>query len=111
VAATQATQLLADIRDNGAIAIVFSEPSTHRSVQIKGRDAAVAGATETDWRVIDAYRDAFVRELAPMGYDELLIHTLLSCAPADAVALRFTPSEAYLQTPGPGAGTPLEKGT
>jgi hypothetical protein len=32
--------VLADLRANGAIAVVFSEPSTHRSVQLKGDEGA-----------------------------------------------------------------------
>jgi hypothetical protein len=110
VSATQGIQVLADIRDNGAIAVVFSEPSTHRAVQLKGKNASVSGIEDGDFRIVDTYRDAFVRELTPLGFDELLIYTLLSCPPADLVALSFTPCAAYSQTPGPKAGAPLGAG-
>lgn len=41
VVACQAAELLEDIRDNRRVAVVFTRPSTHRSVQIKGEDAQV----------------------------------------------------------------------
>ena len=43
LAASQSGALLADIRDNGAVAVVFSEPSTHRTLQLKGDDATTVG--------------------------------------------------------------------
>lgn len=107
VSATQAAPVLGCVRENGAVAVVFSEPSTHRTVQLKGTDAEVGGLLEGDLQLIDAYRSAFVRELAPLGYDEVKIRTLITYPSADIVSLSFTPSEAYSQTPGPRAGEPL----
>jgi hypothetical protein len=107
VSATQAAPLLRCIRENGQIAIVFSEPSTHRSVQIKGKDTVVGGLEAGDLQRIAEYRDALAREVAPFGFDELLIQTMLFYPSADIVSLTFTPSEAYSQTPGPRAGEPL----
>ncbi|RZI42724.1 hypothetical protein EGT07_12065 [Herbaspirillum sp. HC18] len=109
VSATQAAPVLECIRDNGALAVVFSEPSTHRTVQLKGRNAEVRGLAEGDIQAVAAYRAAFARELGPLGYDELLINTLLSFPPADVVSIVFTPCEAYSQTPGPRAGEPLRR--
>ena len=40
--ASQSGAILADFRANGAIAAVFSLPTSHRTVQLKGRDAALA---------------------------------------------------------------------
>jgi hypothetical protein len=108
LSATQAARLLADIRDNGAIAVVFSQPSTHRTVQLKGRDARIVGIADTDLDIVERYRDAFVAELQPLGFDAALIRTLLSYPPQDIVAVAFTPAEAFSQTPGPHAGEPLK---
>lgn len=110
ISATQATQVLAGIRANGAIAVVFSEPSTHRTLQLKGRETAVSGLNGADMLIVERYAGAFARELAPLGFEETVVRTLLACPPADLVALTFTPSEAYLQTPGPQAGKPLRAG-
>ncbi|HYD60167.1 MAG TPA: hypothetical protein VEC35_07415 [Noviherbaspirillum sp.] len=109
VSATQASPVLECIRDNGTIAVVFSEPSTHRTVQIKGRDARVTGLSESDLQLVAGYRSAFARELAPLGYDEILVRTLLSLPSADIVGISFTPAEAYSQSPGPNAGQPLAR--
>lgn len=107
ISATQAEQVLRCIRDNGEIAVVFSEPSTHRTVQLKGKDAVVGGLEDGDLLLIAAYRDGFAREVCQFGFDELLIQTMLFYPSADIVSLNFTPSEAYSQTPGPHAGEPL----
>lgn len=111
LSAIQAAQLLVCVRDNGAVAVVFSEPSTHRTVQLKGAGTIVDGLLEGEWERVQAYREAFVRELAPLGFDPVMVRTLLSHRQADIVALRFVPSEAYSQTPGPQAGAPLKAGT
>jgi hypothetical protein len=107
MSATQGAQVLRCIRDNGAIAVVFSEPSTHHTIQLKGIDAEVGGLKEGDLQIVEDYRSAFARELDPLGFDEVLIRSFLSCPPADIVSLTFTPAEAYSQTPGPSAGEPL----
>ncbi|RJG06120.1 hypothetical protein D3870_08985 [Noviherbaspirillum cavernae] len=111
VSATQASALLADVRSNGVIAVVFSKPTTHRTVQIKGTDAQVTGLIDGDLQCVDRYRIDFATEVAPLGFGGPLIRTLLACPAADIVALRFTPSEAYSQTPGPRAGEPLKAAT
>jgi hypothetical protein len=107
VSATQAAPLLRCVRDNGAVAVVFSQPSTHRSVQLKGRDAAVSSLAQDDLKRIEDYRNAFTREVGPLGFDEILVHSLLAYPSADIVSVTFTVSEAFEQTPGPKAGEPL----
>ncbi|HEX7646842.1 MAG TPA: hypothetical protein VF450_05485 [Noviherbaspirillum sp.] len=111
ISATQGEHVLKCIRDNGEIAVVFSMPSTHRTVQVKGKDAVVGGLEDGDLQRISDYRDGFARDVSLIGFDELLIQTLLFYPSADIVSLNFTPSEAYSQTPGPRAGEPLRSGT
>jgi len=106
--AAQSGALLANLRANGTIAVVFSEPSTHRTLQLKGRDANVAPMEITDAQILVAYREGFAEELAGMGYQEVFARTLLGCATGDVVAVSFTVAEAFVQTPGPKAGTPLQ---
>ncbi|HVL76063.1 MAG TPA: hypothetical protein VM406_08605 [Noviherbaspirillum sp.] len=103
----QGAAVVRAVRDNGAIAVVFSQPSTHRTLQIKGRDALVVLPEPEDLDRVARYRHAFGEELRACGYDPLLAHTILSHPPADIVGLRFSPSEVYLQTPGPKAGERL----
>ncbi|HEY8609549.1 MAG TPA: hypothetical protein VIM12_20725 [Noviherbaspirillum sp.] len=105
VSAAQAAPLLACIRANGMIAAVFSQPSTHRTVQIKGRDARLVPLAEGDQALLERYRKAFAADLAPLGFQEVQVQALVTCA--DVVAVAFTPAEAYVQTPGPNAGERL----
>jgi hypothetical protein len=107
VSASRAAALLRDLKDNGRIAVVFSRPSTHETIQLKGRDAEIGACTEEDLRLLSAARQAFVEELVGIGYSEAYARAVASAAPADMVPISFTPSAAYLQTPGPDAGRPL----
>lgn len=108
VSAGHAGVLLDDLRANGAIAAVFSQPSTHRTVQLKGKDAQVRPLRPGELQLVDAYRASFVAELESLYYDPHLVRTFLSCPPEDLVALEFTPCAAFSQTPGPHAGEPLK---
>lgn len=108
VSRRQSVEVLADIGKNAAIAVVFSDPSTLRTVQLKGRDATEEIASEDDAQVVAAYRHAFVKMLDPHGYDEAAVSTALAISRPDIVALRFTPCAAFTQTPGLGAGEALK---
>jgi len=110
VSATQAAALIADVGQGGALAAVFSEPSTHRTLQLKGHDPVVETATAGDLAAVARYRDGFVEELRPLGYPPALILALLACPDSDIVALCFTPCAAFSQTPGPDAGCALRAG-
>jgi hypothetical protein len=109
VSAAQAPELIRDLRASGKAAAVFSQPSTHRTIQIKGDDASVGALIEGDLARIAAYADALVRDLQALGYSEAFGRALVECDPADLVAVAFTPKAAFRQTPGPNAGAPLER--
>lgn len=101
---SQARQLLQDITATGAIAVVFSEPSTHRTIQLKGVDAAVHKALPSDAAVADIHRTAFAGDIVPLGYVRELAYAIHGFAPDDMQAITFTPTDIFQQTPGPGAG-------
>jgi hypothetical protein len=109
--ASQAADLLRDVRHTGAIAVVFSEPPTHRTVQIKGRDARVEPLADGDAAQVAAYRTAFVQCLLPLGFTEPMVRALLGGPDADLVAVGFTPEAAVNQTPGAQAGSALARGS
>lgn len=109
VVAAQAVELLADIRQNGRIAVVFTQPSSHRSLQLKGDDAEVTSLRRGDASCIVAYREAMVIELGRIGVSEAMVRALLAGASGDMVAIGFTPAAAFVQTPGPEAGKPLRQ--
>jgi hypothetical protein len=87
--------------------VVFSEPSTHRTLQVKGTDAVAGPLQEGDWPMIGMHIEAAVAELGPLGYPERWVRTVFEATPAQVQAVRFTPSSAFAQTPGPRAGAPL----
>jgi len=99
--------VLADLRDNGLIAVVFSEPSSNRTVQFKGRDALVAPLEAGDTATVDAYQRGFADEIASLGFAQNVADTMLGHARGDLVAVHFTPLAAFEQTPGPTAGQAL----
>ncbi len=107
VSASQAQQLIESVRSTGSLAAVFSQPSTHTSVQLKGREAVAASSRASDVQIAKRYVDAFVADALHLGYPEDIIRTLLWSEPAELVAMTFSPIAAFLQTPGPRAGEPL----
>ncbi|MBN9423005.1 MAG: hypothetical protein BGO63_04440 [Candidatus Accumulibacter sp. 66-26] len=110
LAATPGAGVLDDVRQSGAVAVVFSQPSTHRTLQIKGRDARVVPPEAGDAELAARYRDAFVDELRPLGYPEHVIRTVLGWPADDLVVLQFTAHALFVQTPGPRAGEALAEG-
>ena len=110
VAASAGARLLADLRANGQIAVVFSEPTTNRTLQVKGGDAAFARATAEDLRAMQAYWQAFAGEIGTLGFEPRVARTLFDFALDDIVGVRFTPRAGFDQTPGPRAGAALETG-
>lgn len=110
LSAAQSGALLADLRATGVIAAVFSRPRTHRAIQLKGADAQVTALDAEDRHLLAAYRQGMAAEVRPLGFPEAFARALFAVAPDDVVAVAFTPSAAFLQTPGPKAGTPLEGG-
>jgi hypothetical protein len=107
VSRPQAAALLRDIEANGAIAAVFSQPTTHRTMQFKGSDARVVPLAPGDAQLVAAFVGSFVVELAPLGHAAPFVHAVLGARPEDLAAIAFTPSDGFAQTPGPGAGAPL----
>lgn len=96
-------QVLDDLADNGLIAVVFSEPSSHRTVQLKGIDAQVTACGPDDAALADRTLHHFVDEIAQLGFPADVAHTMLS-HDDELMAVHFTVSAAFEQTPGPSAG-------
>jgi hypothetical protein len=110
LAASQAPQLLADVRACGRIAVVFSRPTTHRSFQLKSDDAIARAPSAAELAVVASQMEAFAAEIALLGLSREQARVLLGCADEDLVAIDFTPNAAFEQTPGPGAGKQIALG-
>lgn len=101
------SEVVADARANGQVAVVFSEPSTHCSIQLKGRDARIEPTHESDGEIVAAYVRRMVGELGSIGFPAELVQGLFGGPSGHLVVLAFTPTEAFEQTPGPAAGQQL----
>ncbi|HET9644621.1 MAG TPA: hypothetical protein VFP68_15005, partial [Burkholderiaceae bacterium] len=98
-----------DIARNGLVAACFSRPSTHQTVQLKGRDARPALATPHDVAIARRCLDLLIDDLLPLGFERRMLEAFFWGDPADLIAIRFTPDAAFAQTPGPGAGAVLRQ--
>ena len=106
-----AAELLAAIEATGQVALVLCQPTTHFTVQVKGRDARVEPLLAEQWPELRRNRDAFSAEILPFGFGADFTDAWFSVAGDGVHALRivrFTPSGAWNQTPGPGAGVAME---
>ena len=104
---SQAGRLVADVRASGRIAVACNRASTHRSLQLKAEDARVRPATPDEVAAVPAHVEAFARDIIPMGHTLEQAQTVHWFREDDLVAIDFTPSAAFEQTPGPKAGAPL----
>ena len=105
---SQAAQLVADIRRCACIAVVFSRPSTHRTLQLKAVDARVRNASGDEAALVRRYIEAFAREIAVLGHTDEQARAMFEFRDDDLLAIDFTPDAAFEQTPGPKAGSPLK---
>ena len=104
---SQSVQLLQDISSTRRLAVVFTQPHSHRALQLKGTLLEIRPAEPSDLQALDHYRASMVQELSLIGYGPEYAHAMFRCAIEDLAAVRFTPLQAFDQTPGPHAGTAL----
>lgn len=99
--------VLEDVAASGMVAVVFSQPSTHRTIQLKGADARLVRVTAADRAVAARHLEYWVDELTRVGYREEFARVVRGLADQNLAAIAFTPTAAFQQTPGPGAGERL----
>lgn len=107
---SQSEQLLNDIQATGHIAVVFSEPYSHRTLQVKATRAQLRPVKPEDQAVLQRYLAAMQLAVGRVGYGPDFVTAMLEAPPDDLVAIEFTPESAFDQTPGPRAGAPLSAG-
>lgn len=101
------TGLLRAIRDGARIAATFSQPTTHRSIQLKAAGAAIVPVAVADGPAALAQTSAFRAELVAVGYSAAFAAGYTGFEPHDLGTIEFLPEEAFVQTPGPSAGSAL----
>lgn len=103
----QADHALQLARHSGRAALVFSDPGSHRTVQIKTGDARLTGVPGADHAEI-ARRVVLANQLlARIGFGDPFACTLNSYEPEHLVFLHCGIHALFDQTPGPNAGKPL----
>jgi hypothetical protein len=107
VSRRQSRQLVQDVAATGCIAAVFSEPATHRTVQVKATRASLRNASGEDQAVLARYLASMEVEIQRVGHPPSITRAMLAHRLEDLVAITFEPEQAFDQTPGPRAGTPL----
>lgn len=101
--------LLAAIAATGRIAVSAGLPTTFRVLHLKGRDAEVLPTRPEHGALFTRCFEAYLAQLAVFGTQRAQIdRTLGPIVLADLCCVRFTPVGAWDQTPGPGAGQPVD---
>lgn len=110
VSRSRGAALVAAVGSSGTVAVVFSKPSTHVTIQLKAAGARIAPARASEVRLLDRYVGAFGDEVEPLGHSREMVRNLLWCDAADLCTITFSPQAIFLQTPGPRAGELLAGG-
>jgi hypothetical protein len=93
-----------NLRENPRVAVCFTRPADHRTIQVKGRLLELRDAIEDDRRHIERYRALSVDNLAYVGVPA---RVWLAAVTWPAIAIRLSVDDVFVQTPGPGAGARL----
>lgn len=104
LAVATSARMVSNLRDNGRIALCFSRPADHRTIQLKGRVLAIEEAPQTDRALVDRYREMFAATLGLIGLPGRISMRLNNWP---AYAVRVAVENVYVQTPGPNAGAAL----
>lgn len=99
-----AAQVIADVRENGQVAVVFSQPTTHRSVQFKSALARIEPQQPGDPDLVLAYIERMLAEICSLGYPRELIAAMFNHHPEKLINLAFVADQVFEQTPGMLAG-------
>jgi DUF971 family protein len=107
VDAERCAEVVRDLRAASPVAVVFSQPSTHRTIQVKSPAARVVAAAADDRAYVAHKVDAVVEHLVPLGFPRDGLRAFFAYAPDSLLKVVFEPDAAFAQTPGPGAGKRL----
>ena len=99
--------LIAAVSDAGQVATVFCQPTTHRTLQLKGGQAVARPARANDWPQLGRNREAFAEEIEGYGFDAAFCEAWFGVDGDSLHSIVFQPSGAWNQTPGPAAGAPI----
>src|SRR5262245_45177408 len=110
VYARSGRRTLANIADNGRIALTIASPSTYRSFQVKGRVVSTGAASAADLERVSSHQQGFVEEVASVGLPPGSAVRLFAAeveTDPEMRTIRVMIDLVFDQTPGPGAGSRL----
>ena len=100
-------RLLQAVAAAAPIAVTFSQPETHRSIQFKASTASLDPLLPADEPELARQTAAMRDELINVGYSAAFATVYCMFERQDVVAVVITPDLAFVQTPGPAAGNAL----
>lgn len=101
----RATRILANIKDNGNIAVSLSRPPTYSAAQIKGQVTGVRPVTSEDLHQAKEWATAFQREIQLIGVTR---EAAMGLRLIPDVAIEVDIKNIFIQTPGSKAGQSME---
>jgi hypothetical protein len=99
--------ITATAQSGGPIAVTFSAPLSHRTVQIKGFSSRSEELQPEDEASARQQTDAFAAILGAVGHSPAFVQAFSDYRSSALWVLSFPAQEAFEQTPGPGAGRSL----
>jgi general stress protein 26 len=104
IEAKRASRPLANLATNPKVAVIFGDPISYRSIQLKGQWRSTAPPSEEDQAWVVRHRDLFASSTALVGDNPNSIRNLWM---DEVMRIDFDVQQAFDQTPGPEAGRPL----
>jgi hypothetical protein len=104
VTAPQGSATLDNLASIGAIAVTASQPSTYRTMQMKGVVDRIDAPTQAHEERVSAHVEQFIAEVALLGVDPDRARNLFL---GDLLIVGFTVTGLFDQTPRSGAGSKL----
>lgn len=109
VSRAQWPRLVEALQPGAPVAVTFSRVQDYRTYQLKGRLLSLAAASADDVAFVERYQHAIGRMLGSVGVPHVFIARWL--IREDLVTLSLDTDAVFVQTPGPGAGQPLDAPT
>ena len=100
-----AERTIANLEDNGELALTFSHVIDHRTMQLKGKLVSLRRSRRNEKAIQERWLAAFAEQLHMVGFSR---RTALRLRYWPSVAVEVALRDVFVQTPGPGAGRRLE---
>lgn len=105
----QGVHLLPAVAATRRVAVSAGLPSNNRVLHVKGTDAEVMAPRDEHEPMFAERFEAWLRQIEAFGADRRQVFAVYGeCSLAQMSCVRFTPLAAWDQTPGPGAGQPID---